>query len=462
MESRPLYAPDGTSLAFVSTRTGNGDVYVLDLTTGTLRRLTFDDGLDQLSAWSPDGRFVYFSSSSHDIAGMNDIFRASAEGGTPMPVSADRYVNEFFAAPSPDGAVLAFSAHGVASAQWWRKGHSHLDEAEIWARRETTPPTYEPLTPRGAKDLWPMWSADGRTLYFVSDRDGHENIWALPRGGQPRPLTRFTSGRVLWPSISRDGRVIVFERDFGVWRVDTSGGSARPVDIRLRGEAAGAAGVHQKFTDRIEEMALSPDGKKVAFAVHGEVFAVSAKDGGEAARVTRTAARESQLAWAPDSRRLAYVSGRGGQDHVYLYDFADGTEAQLTAGAGDESHPRFSPDGTRLAFQRGRKELVVLDLAWSPDSAWLAYTTRGPRLFRNAQVVRVDGGTGGPVTFLANVLSNSISWSPDGSYLLMHTGQRSEGGHLARIDLVPRTLRFREDQFRDLFKPTSATTTAGS
>ena len=52
-----------------------------------------------------DGRFVYFSSSSQDISGMNDIFRVSVEGGTPMPVSADRYVNEFFAAPSPDGAV---------------------------------------------------------------------------------------------------------------------------------------------------------------------------------------------------------------------------------------------------------------------------------------------------------------------------------------------------------------------
>jgi Tol biopolymer transport system component/C-terminal processing protease CtpA/Prc len=477
MESRPLYAPDGKSLAFVSTRTGNGDVYVLELASGALRRLTFDDGPDQLSGWSPDGRFVYFSSSSQDISGMNDIFRVSVEGGTPMPVSADRYVNEFFAAPSPDGAVLAFSAHGVASAQWWRKGRSHLDEAQIWGRRDTTPPTYEPLTPRGAKDLWPMWSGDGRTLYFVSDRDGHENIWALPRGGPPRPLTRFTSGRVLWPSISRDGREIVFERDFGVWRVDTSGGSARSVDIRLRGEAAGAAVVHQKFTDRIEEMALSPDGKKVAFTVHGEVFAASAKDGGDAARVTRTAARESQLAWAPDSRRLAYVSGRDGQDHVYLYDFADGAEAQITAGAGDESHPLFSPDGTRLAVQRGRKELVVVDLVrkserviatvlleraplgpnrpfdWSPDSAWLAFTTRGSKLFRNAQVARVDGGTSGPVTFLANVQSASISWSPDGTYLLMHTGQRSEGGHLARIDLVPRTPRFREDQFRDLFKP---------
>ena len=116
-ESRPLFSPDGQSLAFNSTRTGGGDIYVLSFQTGTLRRLTADDGMEQLEGWSRDGRWVYFSSTSRDIAGMNDIFRVSADrGGTPMPVSADRYTNEFGAAPSPDGARLAFVARGNGSA----------------------------------------------------------------------------------------------------------------------------------------------------------------------------------------------------------------------------------------------------------------------------------------------------------------------------------------------------------
>src|SRR5216110_2362350 len=83
-ESRPLYSPDGRRLAFISTRTGNGDIYVLTLDTGELKRLTFDDSNDQLDAWSADGKWIYFSSSSRDISGMNDIFRVSADGGTPM------------------------------------------------------------------------------------------------------------------------------------------------------------------------------------------------------------------------------------------------------------------------------------------------------------------------------------------------------------------------------------------
>ena len=114
---------------------------------------------------------------------MNDIYRVSREGGTPMQVTADRYTTEYFAAPSPDGQTLAFTARGIAGSQWWRKGHSHLDESEIWLRREGTPPTYERVTEGGAKEVWPMWSKDGRSLYYMSDRGGAQNIWHRPLHG---------------------------------------------------------------------------------------------------------------------------------------------------------------------------------------------------------------------------------------------------------------------------------------
>src|SRR5918911_147623 len=94
-ESRPLYSPDGRRLAFISTRTGNGDIYLLDFASGDLKRLTFDDGVEQLDAWSADGRWLYFSSTARDISGSNDIYRVSADGGTPLQVSADRYTNEW-------------------------------------------------------------------------------------------------------------------------------------------------------------------------------------------------------------------------------------------------------------------------------------------------------------------------------------------------------------------------------
>src|SRR4051794_29907996 len=100
-ESRPLFSPDGSRLAFTSTRTGNGDVYALTLATGDLTRLTFDDAAELVSGWSADGQSVLFQSNSHDISGMLDVYRVGVDGGTPMPVAADRYTTEYFAAPSP-------------------------------------------------------------------------------------------------------------------------------------------------------------------------------------------------------------------------------------------------------------------------------------------------------------------------------------------------------------------------
>src|SRR5690242_13336256 len=88
-ESRPMYSPDGTRLAFMSNRAGSMDIWVLTLATGDLRQLTFDDGNEQLDGWSRDGTWIYFSTAAHDVGGNTDIYRVRAAGGTPMPVSAD-------------------------------------------------------------------------------------------------------------------------------------------------------------------------------------------------------------------------------------------------------------------------------------------------------------------------------------------------------------------------------------
>ena len=477
-ETRPMYSPDGTRLAFVSTRTGNGDIYVLWLATGALKRITFDDGPEVLDGWSRDGKWLYFSSTAQDIGGMNDVYRVSADGGTPMPVSADRFVAEYFSAPSPDGHSLAFTARGNTNGQWWRHGHSHLDESEIWLATLGGAPKYERLAGGDFKCLWPMWSADGARVYYMSDQGGAENLWEKAvRGGTAKPVTQFKDGRVLWPSVSYDGKTIVFERDFGIWKLDVASGKAAPIEITRRGALNAPEVTHLTLTNGFRDLVLAPDGRKVAFATHGEIFASSARDSGAAARVTRSAANESQVAWAPDSRRMAYVSDRDGTYHLYLYDFSTSSESRLTDGPGDTA-PVWSPDGKLLAFVRDGKQLCVYDgasrqtrvlasghfprppfgsnrfYAWSPDDRWIAYANTAERGFRNVYAVAVAGGAPRQVSFLSNTFGGTVVWSPDGTYLLFDTNQRTENNNIARIDLIPRTPRFREDRFRDLFKDT--------
>ena len=90
-------------------------------------------------------------------------------------------------------------------------------------------------------------------------------------------------------------------------------------------------------------------------------------------------------------------------------------------------------------------------IAWSPDSRWIAFMASGAKSFTNVQVMPAAGGDAKPISFLANVFSDSLAWSPDGTFLLFNTTQRTEQGQVARVDLVLRTPKFREDQFRELF-----------
>ena len=470
---RPLFSPDGKHLAFVSTQPGAIGVYVLTLDGGALRRLTHDDIVPDLSAWSPDGRFLYFSSASHDIAYDGDVYRVPAAGGTAMPVLHERYVHETAAMPSPDGAALAFVRGGFT--QWWRRGHSHIDQTEIVVAHPGTG-RYDAVTNGDAKDLWPMWSPDGRTLYFVSDRGGSDNLWARGADGRARRLTAFSAGRVLWPTISRDGRTIAFERGMRIWTYDVDAGSARELTIVPRGLPDVVLQRHATLTNRFTALSLAPDGKKLAFVARAHVFAASAQEGGEAQLVTPGAGAAFDLpVWSRGSRRIAYVVDRGTEQAIATYDFPDGPQRVVTPPGHHDDYPHWSPDGNALAFVRDGRELHLLDvatradrivahgtldrrpfgdlgdIAFSPHGDWIAFAGQEPNGFSNAFVVPVSGGTPRAVTFFANGNGGPLAWSPDGTRLFMVTGQRTENGGVAQVDLVPRTPRFREDTFRRLF-----------
>ncbi|MGH8224678.1 MAG: S41 family peptidase [Gammaproteobacteria bacterium] len=475
-DSRPLFSPDGKRLAFESDKTGNGDIYVLDFASGALKRLTWSDAGDEPSGWSRDGEWIYFTSARDNIAHLGAVYRVRVSGGTPMPVSLELYRNEEAGIPSPDGKTIALVGEGWGSTQWWRHGHAHIDESAIWLLKNDGTHDYRRITPDTARALWPMWATDGKSLYYMSDRSGTENIWQTNTSGGEKALTHFTSGRCLWPSVSADGKTIAFQRGFGIWTLDTASGKTQEVPITLGGAVGGPGIEHKTFNSDYSELALSPDGKKIAFIVHGEVFAAAAGKPGPAEQITHSAAAEFGLVWAPDSRRIVYASERDGANHLFLYDFANGKKKRLTDSAGNDGEAQFSPDGKSVAFIRDAKSLEVLNLAdgklreiasgeldlhhplesthpfaWSPDGRWVAFLAWGARMYRNVEIVSAAGGKARSASFLGNTFSDSLQWSPDGKTLYFSTGERTEPGRIAQVDLVPRTPEFREQKFLDLF-----------
>lgn len=489
-ESRPLYAPDGKSLAFVSTRTGNGDIYLLSLVDGTLKRMTYDDGYEELSGWSADGRFLYFHSASGDIAGMNDIWRVAVEGGQPMPLTADRYATEYHGTSSPDGRQFVFVGRGMAAAQWWRRGSSHLDQTELWImnlRQPKTPSAYRQLSKAGARQVWPMWDAMGDGIYFVSDSNGNQNLWYTDLKGQSAMLTAFEDGRVLWPSIANKTGIIVFERDFQLWQYDIAKKEAKPIQVTLKGAGNKQEVNFEQLQNNFQGLKVSPDGKKVAFVARGELFAAAAKDGGDAMRITKSLGIAANPVWSKDSRKVFFTRFGPEGSQLLQHDFATQQTEEISIDKGDLSSLVLSPDGLYLAFLRDMKALVVLDLAkksekvlykghmgrmsfsgdetiaWSPDNKWLAFAHFDVHALRNISVVAAAGGEHQPISYLSNTFGSGPEWSADGRYIYFGTAQRTEDARIARVDLHAKNKHFKEDDFYKLFEdnqPTDNKTTA--
>jgi Tol biopolymer transport system component/C-terminal processing protease CtpA/Prc len=469
---RPLFSPDGKRLAFVSLRPGAVGVYLVTLGDGTVRRLTHDDVTPDLTAWSSDGRYVYFATPAHNLAYQNDIYRVSVDGGTPLPVLHEDFVNSMDGAPSPDGRELLYVRNGFV--QWWRRGHSHIDQSEITIER-LADRSFETITPGESKDRWPMWSPDGTALYYVSDRSGSDQLWERA-GGRTRQLTQFGPGRVLYPSLSRDGKTVAFERGQRLWTCDTASGATRELSVELRGTPNVPVIAHATLTTRFSGLALAPDDKKLAFVARGRIFAVSAAEGGDAQLVpSNLNAADDLPVWSKDSRTIAYVVDRGTEQALATYTFPDGAEKVITPPGHHDDYPHWSPDGKSIAFVRDGTELRLYDtvtradrvlargfmdrrpfgdlgdVAFSPAGDWIAYVDEDAGGFENVRVVPTAGGESRPITFLPNANGGPLAWAPDGTRVFYVTGQRTESGDVVQVDLVPRPPKFREDAFRRLF-----------
>src|SRR5215472_12706826 len=187
--------------------------------------LTHHSADDIVLGWTPDSRAVLFSSNRGEDF-MPQLYIVSVDGGMPTKAGPDMGVQASY---SPDGKHIAYNPKGQV---YWRKYYRGAYQTDVWIE-DVAAKHFTQLTDFNGLDSWPMWSSDG-SVYFVSDRDGNglTNIWRISEnGGKADRVTSFKSGDVRFPSISADGRAIVFEHDFQVWKLDT--GSKKVSSIKL-------------------------------------------------------------------------------------------------------------------------------------------------------------------------------------------------------------------------------------
>ena len=410
----PIWSPDGKKIAFTSDRHGNDDVFVLHLDTGTVQRLTYYSGRDRALGWMPDSRAVLIESRRESEPYGSDfaVYVAPLDGGTPYRFHK---ASGTPAALSPDGTRLAFVWRDSA---WWRKGYRGSAQGDLWLWERATS-RYTRLTDTDTPDTFPMWSADGRTLYFVSERDGTANLYAMDiNTRRTRQITRFKDDGVRFPQISANGAVITFEQGMDIYRLDTATGTLQTIPLQVPAQDARAAEqVRRTFSANVDDYAIASDGKEFVFVVRGELFAARFPDGGPSRNLTETVEPEEDPQLTPDGRTLYFTAERDGKTQIFRLTSGDPDEPRLrrarthtiealTHAPQGASKPRLSPDGKLLAYQRGQGELVVRHLetqqertltdswnlgtiAWSPDSRWIAFDRYDENYNADVFVVRV-------------------------------------------------------------------------
>ena len=179
----PRFSPDGRFIAFSSDREGNMDVYVIPARGGAAKRLTIHSADETVLDWTPDGKGVLFAS-QRDEDFMGKLYVVSIDGGMPE-MRAPTWASP--ASYSPDGTKLAVNRKAQA---YWRKYYRGAYQSDVTVM-DLAAKTFKDLTTFEGMDSWPLWSRDG-FIYFVSDREGkgQTNIWRVREtGGEAEQVT---------------------------------------------------------------------------------------------------------------------------------------------------------------------------------------------------------------------------------------------------------------------------------
>src|SRR5689334_15365444 len=340
----PRFSPDGKWIAFSSDREGNLDVYIVPAGGGSPKQLTTHSADDSVLGWTPDSKAVLFGSNrAEDFAAK--LYTVSIDGGMPKNAGPDMGV---WASYSPDGSKIALNRHGQV---YWRKYYRGANATDITIM-DVAAKKFTTITDFKGIDSWPLWGTDG-FIYFVSDREGNglTNIFRVSdKGGNAEQITTFKTGDVRWPSISSDGKTVTFEHDFGIWKLDVASRKASAIPIDIATETEENTSEVRSFASEADDYNLDPAGRRIVFSIHGEIFTAPTDDG-DLTQVTDSPARDRDAIYAPDGKHVAFVSDRSGREEMYL----------------------AAPDGAGEAQAITNLDALKLSFIWSPDSKAIAF-----------------------------------------------------------------------------------------
>jgi tricorn protease len=450
--------------------TAEGDLWSVGTKGGTARRLTSNPGKEFQAAISPDGQTVAFSA---EYEGPVDVYTMPVDGGLPQRRTWDGDAIAAGWAPDgrllvrttrystlPDPKLVAIDATGkkeiLPLAQAASGSYSEDGKTLFFTRLDRQSSSTKRYQGGTAENIWryeagseavlltgdwpgtsnsPMaW--DGR-VYFLSDRDGVMNVYSMDKNGKDLKEHTHQHGFDIQSASLSEGH-IVYQCGADLWLLDLKTGEDAVINITLVSDFDQLRDHWvKKPLEYLTAAHVAPDGTAAVFTARGQVFTLPVDSGRIVKVAGKSGVRYREARYMPDGKSIVALSTESGETEFWKYP-ANGLGApeQWT---NDSKVLRWegvpSPDGKWLAHRDKDQQLWLYDiaarqqkriaqsmeddfndLAWSPDSQWLAYVETPHNTFQQIKVVNVKTGANQAITSERYNSVNPI-WSSDGKWL---------------------------------------------
>jgi Tol biopolymer transport system component len=400
--------PDNDRLSYYATAEGSIRSYVVKMSTGATAPLIPGDTRPLVGYWSPDGsKISYFvGEGSHYSIWVADSVGRGGTALTKEGFEQFAFSNWGMTPWSPDGKEVLYESRRTGT-------------ADVWALDVTTGVSRQ-ITRDVRNDHSAAWSPDGKHIAFISDRGRQVDVWVVPAAGGVEQRITDDGLEERWPDWRAGASTLAFVSTrvkSAVWTIDIASGAER-----------------QLTPDSVDAMwfNLARDGTQIDYIVNrgGAIhdLLVMPATGGAGRTILAGGGNIVEPLWAPDGKRIAFQSARGGSNDIWVLDPAGGAPRQVTNWPGNEYYPRWSRDSRWIYFVADR-ETRLGDL-WrvSPEGGTPQRMTRDGSI-DIYRLLPVEGDA------LVTVItaSGAVTWSrlrPNGTLQ-----PRRDGGNIFNINV---------------------------